>query len=191
MRKIISMHYLHFSFEKNISSQILKDFSVENSETTPSTLLLKLSSAIYLPRIINYWGSIFTLYLTSWVFSLVCILSVFFSFFLSSFFSFLYWYFPWQTLTIHRIPGKGEGIFIFLVFRFHPNIILLLHSERLNQMRLTLLATIVYLSHLPNPSPSHHLSFICLPKCVRNEGCFTFLQEIGRGIKKSIFTLLK
>ena len=28
------------------------------------------------------------------------------------------------------------------------------------------------LSHLPNPTPSHHLSSIRLPKCIRNEGCF-------------------
>ena len=46
------------------------------------------SSNIYLSRIINYWSSIFTLYLTWGAFSLVCLLSVFFSFFRSSFFSF-------------------------------------------------------------------------------------------------------
>ena len=28
------------------------------------------------------------------------------------------------------------------------------------------------LSHLPNPTPSHHISSIRLPECVRNEGCF-------------------
>ena len=33
-------------------------------------------------KAINYWGSILTLYLTSGAFSLVCVLSVFFSFFL-------------------------------------------------------------------------------------------------------------
>ena len=46
-------HYLHFSFEKYVPSQILKDFSVENPETTPSTFLSKFSSEIYLSRIIN------------------------------------------------------------------------------------------------------------------------------------------
>ena len=57
-------NYLHFSYEKHVPSQDLKDFSVENLETTPSTFLLKFSSNIYLSRIINYWGSIFALYLT-------------------------------------------------------------------------------------------------------------------------------
>ena len=69
-------------------SQVMKDFSVENLETTPSTFLSKFSSDIYLSRINNYWGSIFTLYLTWGTFSLVCVLPVFFSFLLSSFFSF-------------------------------------------------------------------------------------------------------
>ena len=32
-----SIHYLDFSFEKHIPFQVLKDFSVENLETTPST----------------------------------------------------------------------------------------------------------------------------------------------------------
>ena len=110
-----------FSFEKYVPSQVLKDFSVEDPETTPSTFLSKFYSEIYLSRIINYWGSIFTLYLTSGAFNLVCVLSVFFfSFFLSfSLFFFLYRYFPWQTLTIQSIPGKGEGIIILFVFHFH------------------------------------------------------------------------
>ena len=56
----------------------LKDFSVENLETTPSTFLLKFSSDIYSSRIINYWGRIFTLYLTWGAFSLICVLSIFF-----------------------------------------------------------------------------------------------------------------
>ena len=29
-----SIHYLHFSFEKHVPSQVLKDFSVENLEST-------------------------------------------------------------------------------------------------------------------------------------------------------------
>ena len=33
--KNCSIHYLHFSFEKHVSSEVLKDFSVENLETTP------------------------------------------------------------------------------------------------------------------------------------------------------------
>ena len=45
-------------------------------------------------------------------------------------------------------------------------------KKRLNQLRLKPLATNVYLSQLPNPTPSHHLSSIHLAKCIRNEGCF-------------------
>ena len=59
-------------------------------------------SQIYLSGIINYWGSILTLYITWGAFSLVCVLSVFFSFFLSCFFLFFYWYFLWQTLRFVR-----------------------------------------------------------------------------------------
>ena len=141
------------------------------------------------------------------------------TFFLSSFFFFLCPYFPWQTLAIHRIAGKGDGIIIFLDFHDHPLInihlihqdfchfflidlfvitrliadiskwhcedlssyqttTLLLTSKCLIQLRLTPLATTVYLSHLPNPSPSHHLSSIRLPKCIRNEGCFIFYKRL-------------
>ena len=80
--KICSIHYLHFSFEKHVHSQVLKDFSVENLETTPSISLSKCSLKIYLSWIINNWSSIFTLYLMWGEFSLVCVLSVFFCFFL-------------------------------------------------------------------------------------------------------------
>ena len=65
-------------------------------------------SQIYLSGIINYWGSMLTLYITLEAFSLVCVLSVFFSFFHSSlFFYFFYRYFPWQTLTIQKM-GRGR-----------------------------------------------------------------------------------
>ena len=70
------IHYLHFSFEKNAAFQVLKDFSVENFETTPSTFLPKFSSEIHLSLIINYRCSIFTLYLTLGVLSLVCLISL-------------------------------------------------------------------------------------------------------------------
>ena len=59
----------------------LKDFSVKDVETTPSTFISKFSSKIYLSRIINYWCIILTLYLTWGAFN--CAISVFFSFFLS------------------------------------------------------------------------------------------------------------
>ena len=60
----------------------LKDFSVENLETTRSTFLSKFYSEIYLSRIINYWGSVFTLYLTEEAFRFVCLLSTFLFFLL-------------------------------------------------------------------------------------------------------------
>ena len=87
--KICSIHYLYFSFEKHVLSQVLKDLSVEDPETISNTFLSKFSSEIYLSRIINYWGSIFTSYLTWETFSLVCVLSAFFSFFIFVLFLFL------------------------------------------------------------------------------------------------------
>ena len=93
--KKYSIHYLHFSFEKHALSQFLKDFSVENLETTPNTFISKFSCEIYLSRIINYCGIIFTWYWTWGALSLVCVLSVFF--FLSSFFLFLSVFFLTNT----------------------------------------------------------------------------------------------
>ena len=40
--KICSIHYLHFAFEKHVPSQVLKDFSAENLETTPKSIYLEL-----------------------------------------------------------------------------------------------------------------------------------------------------
>ena len=37
-----SVHHLHFAFEKHVPSQILKDFSVENLETSPRSIYLEL-----------------------------------------------------------------------------------------------------------------------------------------------------
>ena len=171
------------------------------------------------------------------------------------FFFFFYGYFPWQTLAIHRIAQKGEGIIISLVFHFHLltnihlvhqdfynflnrsicnyhfdswwdlfsleifiltafslmqlrrscglwhliviDIDLLLQRKCLNQLRFTPVATTVYLSHLPNPTPSHHSTSVRLPKCTRNEWYFIFFTrdweknnkkhfysiEIGNGIR--------
>ena len=73
---ICSIHYLHFAFEKHVPSQVFKDFSVENLETTPSNFISKFFSEIFLSPIINYWGSIFTLHLTWGAFSLVCVVNV-------------------------------------------------------------------------------------------------------------------
>ena len=83
LRKKISTHDLHFSFEKHVPSQFLKDFSVENLETTSSTSLSKFSCEIYLSRVINYWGIIFTLSWRWGEFSLVYVISEFFFFFFS------------------------------------------------------------------------------------------------------------
>ena len=79
----------------------------------------EIFSDIYLSPIINYWGSIFTSYLTWGAFSLVCVVFVLFFFLSFFFFFFFYWYIPWQTLTIHMIAEMGQGIIVFLVFHFH------------------------------------------------------------------------
>ena len=49
LRKICSIHYLHFSFEKHVPSQVLKDYSVENLETTPRSIYLELLVLAILP----------------------------------------------------------------------------------------------------------------------------------------------
>ena len=42
-KKYISwIHYLHFAFKKHVPSQVLKDFSAENFETTPRSIYLVL-----------------------------------------------------------------------------------------------------------------------------------------------------
>ena len=119
LRKDLQLIYLHFSFEKHVPSQVLKGFSVENLETTGSTFLSKFSSEIYLSRIINYWGSIFTLYLMWGAFSLVCVLSTFF-FFLSLFFFFSFSVGIFLTDTNDSQDSRDvEEIIIFLTFNFH------------------------------------------------------------------------
>ena len=76
-------------------------------------------SQIYLSRIINYWDSIYH-YIKREKRSVWLVFYPYFYFFLSFFFFFFfYWYLPWQTLTIHKIGGTGEGINIFLVLHFH------------------------------------------------------------------------
>ena len=115
--------------EKNIFNSLIafsfwKAFTFTSFERflcCRSKLLPALFSRNFLKSwIVNYWGSIFTLYLKWGAFSLVCVLSVLFFFFLSSFSSLFYRYFPWQTLRIHRTAGNGKGIIIFLIFHFHP-----------------------------------------------------------------------
>ena len=36
------IHYLHFGFEKHVSSQVLKDFPAENLEATSKSIYLEL-----------------------------------------------------------------------------------------------------------------------------------------------------
>ena len=67
---------------------ILKDFSVENLETTPSTFLSKFSSGIYSSQIINNWGSIF--YILPNVRSVQ--FDLFYPYFFSFFLSFLFYF---------------------------------------------------------------------------------------------------
>ena len=119
LRKDLQLIYLQFSFEKHVPSQVLKDFSVENLETTRSIFLSKFSSEIYLSRIINHWGSSFTLYLMWGAFSLVCVLSIFFFFFsLFFFFSFSVGIFLTDT-NDSQDSRDVEEIIIFLTFNFH------------------------------------------------------------------------
>ena len=76
-------------------------------------------------------------------------------FFLSSFFFSFYWYFPWQTLTIHRIAGMGEGIIVFLVSHIHP-------------------LTNIYLVH----GDFYHLFFVSICNCETDSWWDFFSLEI-------------
>ena len=40
--KICSIHYLHFAIEKDVPSYVLKDFFIENLETTPRSIYVEL-----------------------------------------------------------------------------------------------------------------------------------------------------
>ena len=64
-------------------------------------------SQIYLSGIINYWGSLLTLYIT-WGGSVSFELYPFFYLSFLFFFFFFYWYFSWQTLTIHKMEREWE-----------------------------------------------------------------------------------
>ena len=81
LRKNLFNALLVFFFWKACT---FSNLSVENLETTLSTFLSKFSCEINFSRIINYWGSMSTLFWTWGVFSLVCVLSALF--FLSFFF---------------------------------------------------------------------------------------------------------
>ena len=114
--KIYPNHYLRFSFKKHVSSQVFKDFSAENLETTLSNFFSKCFSEIYLSPIINYWGRIFILYLTRGVFSLVCAVSVFFSVSFSSFFFFFLLVFSLTDTNDSQDSRDGRGNHCFFCF---------------------------------------------------------------------------
>ena len=111
LRKNMFNSLLAFFFWKTCTFSSFKGFLCWKSRNYSQHFLSKFSSEIYLFRIINYWRSIFTLYLTWRAFSLVWVLSVFFSIFVSSFFSFSIGIFLERTLTTQRIAGKGPLFF--------------------------------------------------------------------------------
>ena len=59
-------------------------------------------------------------------------------------------------------------------------------ANGLNQLALTLPVATVCLLHLPNPTTSHRVSSVRLPKCIRNEECFIFffIRDWGKNNKK-------
>ena len=118
-KKACLIHYLHFPFKKHVPSQVLIDLSVENLETTPSTFLSKVSSKIYLLHFINYWSSIFILYLRWRAFNLVFILSALF-FFLSSFFFFFCRYSCFLDTNYSQDSREGRGNQYFSCFLITP-----------------------------------------------------------------------
>ena len=79
-----------------------------------------------------------------------------------------------------------------LISNYHPSITNYhFYYERLKKLRFKPLATTVYLSHSPSPTPSRNLSSNRFPKCIRNKGCFIFLQEIEIGNDILIYIKIK
>ena len=96
-------------------------FLCSDLETTSSTFLSKFSAEIFLSQIINYWGSIFTLYLTWGMFSLVCVLSGARTFFLSFLlFSLFLSVFYLADTNDSQDSREGRGNNCFFVYYFHP-----------------------------------------------------------------------
>ena len=72
----------------------------------------------------------------------------------------------------------------------YQTITFLLQSECLNHLRLTALASTVYLSYLPNPTLSHRLSCVRWSKCIRNERCFIFsTRDLEKNNKKHFHSI--
>ena len=98
------------------------------------------------------------------------------------FLSFVLLFFLLLSVTIHKRASK--------YLSSYQAITLLLESERLYKLRLKLLATIAYLPHLPNTTTSHRFSFVRLPKCIRNEGCFIyFTGDWGKNNKENFHSV--
>ena len=57
----------------------------------------------------------------------------------------------------------------------YETITILLQNERHNQLRLKLLSTTVY--HTYTTLPLATIFSMCLPKCIRNKGCFIFFTR--------------
>ena len=108
--KVCSIHYFHFSFEKHAPFSSSEIFFLLKIQKLPQ---------IYISSIINYWGGILILYMTWRTFSLVCVLSIFFSLFISFFFFFIFYrYFLWETLAIRR---DEKGNYYFSCFPLPPS----------------------------------------------------------------------
>ena len=99
-RKNIFNSFLHFFFFCKAFSKFFKFSKIS---------LLKKD--FYLSLIINYWSSVFTLYLTQGAFSLVCVVSVFL-FFLSFFFiSLVFFLTDSDDESQDRWDGRGNNCF--------------------------------------------------------------------------------
>ena len=95
-----------FSFEKHVLSQVLKDFSVENLETTACTFLSKNFYEICLSQFIYHCNV--TLYLVRGAISLVCVLSVFLPFFILFFFIFFF-FLVFSLIDTNNLWDSREG----------------------------------------------------------------------------------
>ena len=239
---------LAFFFWKACTFSSFEIFPCWKSRNYSQHFTLIIYFEIYLSRIVNYWGSIFTLYLTQGAFGCICVLSVFLFFLFLLFFSLSSIFLSVFSVTDtndsqHSREGRRNDYFCFslppghehsfsssrflpllsnwsltyqtniwwdlfflrdwgftyifidaiqsefLALIFQSDIVriwahiklasLLFQSERLKLPKVTPIATTVYLSHLPNPTSSHHLCSLRLPKCIRNEGCF-FKERLGK-----------
>ena len=93
---------------------------------------------------------------------MVCVLSAIFFFLSFFFFQIFYRYFLWQTLTIHRIAEKEEGIIIFLFFHFQPLTNIHLVNRDFYHFFLIDLFVITRLITDETCSPFRDLHFICI-----------------------------